>query len=164
MIAPDFCMDKEYPQRKPASTPMPTPNQTTPDSPERVRTILASDRQLATKLVRPFIALHNPARQGFEPAEEICQMIADFRLAETTRLAEALKEGADQLGNMLYRYDTLVESLRQAVVIGVKGIPESQAKEYAGKMIETANDSREVLAKLNALLTQPAPISGAKKE
>lgn len=65
---------------------------------------------------------------------------------------DTLKSVADELGNTLFRFDTVVEALRQAVLIGGKPLTSEQAHENAMAMLATVKPARETLRKVNVFL------------
>ena len=87
--------------------------------------------------------------------------------AANERMERALGESADELGNVLFRFDTVVDALRQAVLVGGKPLSEREARENCEAMLASADGSRQTLRKLTALLSSASDKSddkgGAKK-
>ncbi len=124
-------------------TPMPTPNQTTPDSPERVRgenvrsrcQLLASHILMAGSSAQRALA---GVEQAHADVANFSKQIEDLVAAETTRLAEALKEAREKL---------------EAVTAWAESIEVVHAHPFLNNRCIV--EARQFLA---------APISGAKKE
>ncbi len=162
---------------------MPTPNQTTPDSPERVRgekpDIATNVRQFdlvrcmrselhAAELITDdefnWLCAVAPMAQGKPGQGSISrQRIEDYDQlrAETTRLAEALKEAREVLAPFakftFSKNSAWRDADEDAVVLC--GYSDSVIGETTGVNV-TLGD----FARARQFLTQPAPISGAKKE